>query len=281
MSPVDTERRPGPGAERRRQLRLQRRNERLREIWRVLVLVGATAGLGWVLLVQGWTLRNPSQVEVVGSRQVSREQIIQEARLRFPLQLLNLQPRQLAAQLAAALPVENVQVTRLMLPPRLRIDLVDRKAVARAERNTGKGLEQGYVDRLGNWMTSRQQSGANGSGAAPLLLVSGWQERLRPPLAQVLAHSQQLGSTLQEIHFEPNGNLWLITSSLGKVRLGLPDGQLARRLDILTHLSSHLGARVKGLRVQSIDLSDPDHPELGLPPKPRPGGPGGPGTGVD
>ena len=281
MTPVDTERRPGPGAERRRQLRLERRRQRLREIWRVLVLMAASAGLGWVLLGQGWTLRSPSQVEVVGSRQVSRDQIIQEARLRFPLQLLSLQPRQLAAELAAALPVENVQVTRLMLPPRLRIDLVDRKAVARAERRTAKGLEQGYVDRLGNWMTSRQQSGANGPGAAPLLLVTGWQEQLRPPLAQVLGRSGQLGSTLQEIHFEPNGSLWLVTSSLGKVRLGLPDGQLARRLAMLTHLSSHLASRVQGLKVQSIDLSDPDHPELGLPPKPRAGGPGGPGTGVD
>jgi len=281
VSPLETERRPGPGAERRRQLRLQRRNQRLQEIWRVLVLVGASAGLGWVLLGQGWSLRSPSQVEVVGSRQVSRDQIIQEARLRFPVQLLNLQPRQLAAQLAAALPVENVQVTRLMLPPRLRIDLVDRKAVARAERHTGKGLEQGYVDRLGNWMTSRQQSGANGTGGAPLLLVSGWQEHLRPPLAQVLGRSGQLGSTLVEIQFEPNGNLWLITSSLGKVRLGLPDGQLGRRLEMLSHLSSQLSSRVKGLKVQSIDLSDPDHPELGLPPKPRPGGPVGSGPGVD
>ena len=281
MSPVDTERRQGPGAERRRQLRQQRRSERLREIWRVLVLVGASAGLGWVLLGQGWTLRSPTQVEVVGSRQVSPDQIIQEARLRFPLQLLNLQPRQLADQLESTLPVENVQVSRLMLPPRLRIDLVDRKAVARAERRTGKGVEQGYVDRLGNWMTSRQQSGANGTTGAPLLLVSGWQEHLRPPLAQVLGRSGQLGSTLLEIHFEPNGNLWLITSSLGKVRLGLPDGQLGRRLDMLSHLSSHLATRVQGLKVQSIDLSDPDHPELGLPPKPRTAGPGGPGSGVD
>ena len=41
MSPLETERRPSPGAERRRQLRLQRRSQRLREIWRVLVLVGA------------------------------------------------------------------------------------------------------------------------------------------------------------------------------------------------------------------------------------------------
>jgi cell division protein FtsQ len=97
----------------------------------------------------------------------------------------------------------------------------------------------------------------------------------------VLGRSGQLGSTLVEIQFEPNGNLWLITSSLGKVRLGLPDGQLGRRLDMLSHLSSQLSSRVKGLKVQSIDLSDPDHPELGLPPKPRPGGPVGSGPGVD
>jgi len=163
-----------------------------------------------------------------------------------------------------------------MLPPRLRIELVDRQAVARAQRRSARGPEQGYVDRLGNWMTSRQQRGGFGGGGggggaakAAAVQVLGWQERLRPALALVLKQQGQLGSSLQQVRFEPNGSLWLRTAALGNVHLGPPDQQLTRRLEVLQHLSTHLPAELKSLTVQSIDLSDPDKPELGLPGKTR------------
>lgn len=268
------------GVERRRELRLQRRRERLRNLWRIVVLAGAATGLGWLLLRQGWVLRTPAQIEVLGSRQVGRDQVIREGELKLPLQLLSLRPQQLSARLSAGLPVEQVQVSRLMLPPRLRIELVDREAVARAERRGPRGLEQGYVDRLGNWMTSRQQRGSAGKAAA--VRVLGWQERLRPALAQILDRREQLGSPLQLVRFEANGSVWLRTAALGNVHLGPADQRLPRRLEVLQHLSSQLPQQIRGLKVQSIDLSDPDRPELGLPAVPgRSAAAGRSGQGVD
>jgi cell division protein FtsQ len=199
---------------------------------------------------------------------VSREQVIREAQLRLPQPLLGLKPQELAQRLSAGLPVEQVQVSRLMLPPRLRISLVEREAVAQAQRRSSKGMERGYVDRLGNWMTSRQQR-SSGRNRTPQVMVMGWQERLRAPLAEVITQQDQLGSTLQQVRFEPNGSLWLRTAALGDVHLGLPDERLSRRLDVLRHLSTHLPKQIKTLKIQSIDLSDPERPELGLPGKGR------------
>jgi cell division protein FtsQ len=255
------------GAARRRELRLQRRRERLRNLWRILVLGGTAAGLGWLLLREGWVLRSPSQIEVSGSRQVSRDQVLLEGRLKLPLQLLSLRPQELASRLSTSLPVEQVQVSRLMLPPRLRIDLVDRQAVARAQRRNGRREEMGYVDRLGNWMTARQQRGS-AAAAAPRVQVLGWQERLRPELALILAARDRLGSPLQQVRFDANGSVWLRTAALGDVHLGPADARLGRRLQVLQHLSSQLPQQIRGLKVQSIDLSDPDRPELGLPARP-------------
>lgn len=254
-------------AERRHQLRQQRRRDRLKQLWRILVLSGSAAGLGWLLLREGWVVQSPNQVIVLGSRQVNREQVIREGGLRFPLSLLAVSPQQLRSRLAASLPVEQVQVSRLMLPPRLRIELVDREAVAQAQRRTGRGEENGYVDRLGNWMSSRQQR-SGGSASLPQVRVIGWQQRLREPLALVLAKRDQLGSRLEEIHFEANGNLGLRTATLGSVHLGPPDERLPRRLEVLQHLSRQLPQQLKKLQVQSIDLSDPEKPELGLPGQP-------------
>ena len=257
----------GLSAQRRKELRQQRRRERWRNLWRIVVLAGSASGLGWLLLSEGWVVRSPSQIEVLGSRQVNREQVIREGQLQLPLQLLSLRPLQLTARLSAGLPVEQVQVTRLMLPPRLRIELVDREAVAQAQRRSGSRYEQGYVDRLGNWMTSRQQRSTSGANA-PSVQVLGWQERLRPALALILARRDRLGSPLQQVRFEPNGSVWLRTAALGNVHLGPADARLEQRLDVLQHLSSQLPQQIRGLKVQSIDLSDPDRPELGLPGRP-------------
>ncbi len=104
-----------PGAERRRQLRHERQADRLLNLWRLVVFSAMAGGLGYGLLTQGWTLRSPRQVEVSGSRLVSRDQVIQAAGLSFPQPLLALQPRQIIQTLTTALPVENVRVSELLV----------------------------------------------------------------------------------------------------------------------------------------------------------------------
>lgn len=272
-----------PGVERRRQLRLQRRQERLRNVWRLVVFSAAAAGLGYGLLRQGWTLNGPSQVEVSGSKRVSREQAIAAAELRFPMPLLTLDPRLLRSELLDALPVEQVTVQRLILPPRLLIELVDRQVVARAERRTAKGTEQGYVDRLGNWISSSQQAmGSSDSQPETAIQVQGWQARFKPTIVKLINRRDDLGSPLKTIRFEPDGTLWLTTGTLGEVKLGGPDGDLPRRLEVLRYLSGELPKQIQGQGVRSIDLSDPDQPELGLPaPAVNSSNPKQPGRGVD
>lgn len=250
-----------PGAERRRQLRRQRRNQRLRHLWRLLVFTALAGGLGYCLLRQGWILRGPSQIEVSGSTQVSREQVIRAAGLSFPLPLLGLQPKKLDEELRAALPIERVSVSRLMLPPRLRIELVDREAVARAERHISEGVERGYVDRVGNWIVNRQEPAVRIKGNATLKVV-GWNERHRPALQHLLEARARLGPGLREVRFDPAGSIWLETSELGPIRLGPNDGQLPRRLEVAKALMTSLPARMKGRQPRLIDLSDPEQPEL-------------------
>lgn len=252
-----------PGVERRRELRRQRRLERLRDGWRLLVYGALASGLGVLLLRQGWMLQGPSQVEVSGSSLVSRDQVIQAARLRFPQPLLSLQPRLLSTTLANSLPVEQVKVSRLMLPPRLKVELVDREAVARAQRRTPNGQEVGFVDRTGSWINADARSRTRLKGQATIQ-ITGWNERNRPALAKVLEARGRIGPGLQEIRFDPDGALWITTRELGLLRLGPADSQLNQRLQVLAHLNTTLPARLAGKRPLSIDLTDPDQPELSL-----------------
>ncbi|MFO8238735.1 MAG: FtsQ-type POTRA domain-containing protein [Prochlorococcaceae cyanobacterium] len=258
-----------PGVERRRELRLQRRNERLRNGWRMLVLLGLSAGLGTLLLREGWTLTSAEQVEVGGSRHIDREQVISAAGLDFPQPLLSLEPRRLAAQLKDTLPVEEVQVSRWMAPPRLRVELVDREPAAPAQRRGPNGLEQGFVDRNGHWMSARQAQGLS-DAAIEGPLVLGWQERHRPALSLMLRASERLSADLRQIRFEPSGALTLQSARLGEVHLGPGDQRLPRRLEVLDHLIETLPPHLQGKALQAIDLTEPEQPELALkkPPKP-------------
>jgi len=255
-----------PGSERRRQLRQQRLRERLRNGWRLLVLLALSGGLGYGLLRQGWILNGPNQVEVIGSALVRPEHVVRAAQLTFPQSLLALQPKQIATALVNALPVERVRVSRLMAPARLRVELADRQAVARAQRRSAKGIEQGYVDSLGHWLSMRQGRALATKGSKGFL-VEGWQPNHRPVVALVLAERERLalGSDLRQLRFDPSGTIWLQSARLGQVRLGPPDSQLARRLEVLGHLQKQLPDQLQARRLQSIDLSDPEQPELGLP----------------
>ncbi len=267
---------PSPGAQRRQELRQQRRADRWRHGWRFLVYSALAAGVGYGLMRQGWMLRNAAQVEVSGSALVNREQVIEAANIRFPQPLLGLQPSELSRNLSDSLPVELVSVSRLMMPPRLRIELKDRQVVARAERRQAGGLAQGFVDQRGAWISERQTHGLASPGDSSLRVL-GWSERHRATIARLLEVREDFQGGLREIRFDPEGNLWVTTGNLGAVRLGLEDGQLDRRLLALLHLNQNLPKKLGSQRPGSVDLTDPDQPELsvGSPSAPAIANPGG------
>lgn len=248
------------GLKRRQELRRQRRLERLVQIWRLLALLAAAAGLGWVLLRHGWLLQSPAQVTVQGMAGLGRDQVIKAADLRFPQPLLDLDPGELRRRLAAQLPVDQVIVQRHMLPAGLTIKLLPRVAVARAQRLTSAGLENGFVDRTGHWISARQQA-IGGAPVTSQLLITGWQGQHQAGIEMLLRHIPA-SAGVTELRFRPEGDLWLVSSHLGMVRFGSLDDRLQRRLQVLDHLASDLSKTpaVRGSR--AIDLDDPEHPEL-------------------
>ena len=271
---VSPARQRNEGVQRRRELRRRKRLSLLARCWRLLALMAASTGLGWLLLRHGWVLRNAEQVQVSGAWGFSRDQIIEAAGLRFPAPLLGLNPKEIRQRLSGSLPVEQIQLQRHMLPPQLNISLRQRQAVARAQRRKASGLENGFVDRTGAWITRQQQAKAR-SSTTPSLMVMGWQQRYAPTIKQLLLQLPKQAS-VQRLDFRRNGELWLISDRLGPVRMGPLDGQLQRRLLVLGHLAETWGGKPPSPDTRALDLTNPEHPELVLKPpkakKPAPSG---------
>ena len=263
-SPARAQGAPSVGLQRRRELRRRKRMHLAAQLWSLLLLLSASAGLSWLLVRHGWLLRTPAQVQLSDRSPFSRDQVISAAGLRFPLELLSLDGASMQQRLGANLPVENISVQRQLWPPKLLIDLRLRQAVARAQRQTPQGSETGYVDRTGAWI-SRVQQQASEVGAVPALKVVGWQARHASTVGFLLRELPP-AAAISQVEFRRNGELWLQSRALGAVRFGSLDQRLPRQLEVLSHLAEQQPLAQEP--TQALDLSDPERPELVLvPPK--------------
>ena len=262
-SPTRAQRAPSEGLQRRRELRRRQRMHLAAQLWSLLLLLSVSAGLGWLLLRHGWLLRTPMQVQLTNRSPFDRDQVISAAGLRFPLELLSLDSASMQQRLGANLPVENISVQRQLWPPKLLIHLQLRQAVARAQRQTTQGLETGFVDRTGAWI-SRAQQQASDVGAVPALKsrrLAGAprQHRELPTARATTCRSRQPGGIQAQWRaLAAKSDHWERFVSATWINA------LPRQLEVLSHLAEQQPLAQEP--TQALDLSDPERPELVLVP---------------
>ena len=184
-------------AARRRDLRRQRRQTLLLQLWRFVALLLLSGGFSWILLRHGWTLRGPDAVILTGGAALETTQVIEAAKLRFPSPLLEVSPRELEQQLVGALPVHSAHVQRRMLPARLVISLKPEIPVAKAVRQGPAGRERGLLNAQGGWIP------LNDAAPEPLttIVVRGWNDQQRAQIAALLQQRDRFaGMLLSLIH---------------------------------------------------------------------------------
>ena len=251
---------------RRRDLRRQRRRTLLLQLWRLVALLLLSGGFSWILLRHGWTLRSPEAVILTGGAALESNQVIEAAKLRFPSPLLEVSPRELERQLVRELPVRSAQVERQMLPARLIVSLKPEIPIAKAERQGPSGRERGLLNAEGEWISL--------SDAAPEpltnIVVRGWNNQQRNQVAALLKQQGRLKGILQAIILHPDGNISLITPGLGRINLGGEAALLNAQIETILHLNKTLPEHLRKGPQSSLDLSNPNRPELQLPAPPMP-----------
>ena len=279
-APAKRQRKPvtlTPQLERRRALRRQQRQQLLIQLWRVVVLLLLSTGLGWILLRHGWTLEGTNQVIVRGDTGISPDLVSKVGGLSFPQPLLEINLKTLEAQLRQELPVQSAQAERRLLPARLDVQLVGQIPVARATRRLAGGMETGMVDGEGHWIQTNTK--APSPAPSSTITVEGWSADKRPVLAELLEQRGRISDNLESIVLHPDGAISLRTRRLGRINLGRDSDRLVQQIDALVQLNRtmppHLLEQGKG----SIDLSNPDRPELERPAKkPKPSQKAAPGA---
>ena len=251
---------------RRRELRRQRRQTLLLQGWRLVVMLLLSGGFTWILLRHGWTLRDPEAVVLRDGAALETDQVIKAAKLRFPQPLLEVSPRALEQQLISALPVRSAQVERQMLPARLIVSLKPEIPIAKAERQGPSGRERGLLNAEGQWIPLSDAS------PEPLtnILVRGWNDQQRGRVAALLQQRDRFKGMLKAVVLQPDGNVSLVTTGLGRIDLGGDPALLNTQIETIVHLNNTLPEHLRQVGQSSLDLSNPDRPELQLPNPPAP-----------
>jgi cell division protein FtsQ len=251
---------------RRRELRRQRRQTLLIQLWRFVALLLVSSGFSWILLRHGWTLRSPEALILTGGTALEANQVIEAAKLRFPQPLLEVSPRALEQQLIKSLPVQSAHVQRRMLPARLVISLKPEIPVAKAVRQGPFGRERGLLNAEGQWIP------LSDALPEPLteIVVRGWNDQQRSQIAALLQQRDRFEGRLKAIVLHPDGNVSLITTALGQIDLGGEPALLNAQIETIVHLNKTLPKQLRQAHQSSLDLSNPDRPELQLPTPPEP-----------
>jgi cell division protein FtsQ len=251
---------------RRRELRRQRRQTLLIQLWRFVALLLVSGGFSWILLRHGWTLRSPEALILTGGTALEANQVIEAAKLRFPQPLLEVSPRALEQQLIKSLPVQSAHVQRRMLPARLVISLKPEIPVAKAVRQGPFGRERGLLNAEGQWIP------LSDALPEPLteIMVRGWNDQQRGQIAALLQQRDRFEGRLKAIVLHPDGNVSLITTALGQIDLGGEPALLNAQIETIVHLNKTLPKQLRQAHQSSLDLSNPDRPELQLPTPPAP-----------
>ena len=229
-----------------------------------LLLLGG--GCAWILLRHGWRLRSSDVVVRTGGAALETSQVIEAAKLLFPQPLLEISPRALENQLIRELPVRTAQVERRMLPARLIISLKPEVPVAKAMRQGPNGRERGLLNADGQWIPLSEAS------PEPLtnIMVRGWNDQQRGQIAALLHQRDRFEGRLKAIMLHPDGGVSLITTGLGRIDLGGEPALLDTQIETILHLNKALPMHLRGAHHSSLDLSNPDRPELQLPSPPAP-----------
>lgn len=238
----------------------------LLQLWRFLAMLFLSGGFSWILLRHGWTLRSSDVVVLTGGAALETSQVLEAAKLSFPQPLLEISPRALENQLVRALPVHTAQVQRRIFPARLVISLKPEIPIAQAERRGPAGWERGLLNDAGEWIPLSDVL------AKPLtdIKVRGWNSPQRAQIAALLQQRDRFKGTLKAIVIDPDGSVSLITTELGRIDLGGEPALLNAQIETIVHLNKMLPKHLRQAHESSLDLSNPDRPELQLPAPPAP-----------
>lgn len=254
---------------RRQHLRAKRRIRSYQAIWRLLAIPALAAGTVWLATSPIWLIKSGNQIEVSDNQLLSAQVVQGLMPVPYPQSLLNVKPDDLADSLEAYAPIKSAVVSRRLIPPGLRVRVVERVPVAIAVPDTARPVkanpdqpvpfqEPGLIDAEGYWMPRDSFRDLGVSVGSPPLSVRGMRPGYEAAWQTIFQSLQRSPVKIIAIDWTQPSNL-ILQSELGAIHLGPYgnrfDDQMAA-LDRMRQISTQIDPK----KIAFIDLHDPANP---------------------
>ena len=261
-------------AQRRSQLKRRRQVRLVWGGWQSLAAIALLGGTVWLMSAPIWVVRSPEQIAIEGNTHLDKDQIRQLLGLTYPQSLWRLEPEAIAKGLKARAPIDEVIVTRQLLPPGLTVQIQELQpvAVVQVSAEPGAGLTEprtdrpqrpgavGLIDRNGQWIELSRYQQSQGGRSLPSLKLIAPPSRLAeqwPALYNQIKLAPVRISTLQ---WQDTNNL-ILETELGVIHCGPFGANFGQQLEQLANLRN-LSGQIDRNTLDYIDLRDPNRPLL-------------------
>ncbi|MEM7555319.1 MAG: FtsQ-type POTRA domain-containing protein, partial [Cyanobacteria bacterium P01_A01_bin.84] len=274
--------------ERRKQLRRLRQMKIIQSIWRTLAVSSFAGGLLWVAVQPIWVLEAPKQIKISGNKFFSQERIRSQLMLSYPQSLWRIQPGRIEKSLLKQPFIAQAVVTRSLFPPKLIVQIQERKPVAitnsdplgvipyggglatstsinsKVNSNKHKNQKQqqassvALIDADGVLIAVDKYTSLHPQAELPSLKVHGYTPKLRSQWIQIYQVLSQTSLKVMEINFQDSKNL-ILKTELGIVHFGVPSSLFPKQIEVLLQMRQ-LPKKLNSTEIDYIDIKNPEQP---------------------
>ena len=202
----------------------------------------------------------PQNISIFGSQLFSKEEIINNSTLKFPIPLIFIKTKLNEKELKENLSLENVLVTRQIFPFGLKILIKTRTPIAYGEKSLNGEKINGFIDENGFFINEKY---ANKENMKKLTTkVFGWKDIFREILSKILKSQKNNEVEFLTIKFASNGFLTIEEKSLKTIFLGPDPKIIETQLQIINVIKNQLNGKNILEKIDNIDLTDPNNPKI-------------------
>ena len=197
-------------------------------------------------------------IYIKGSKLFTNEEIIKNSSLNLNTPLIFVKTKYIERQLKKSFSLENVSISREVIPFGLKIFIKTRTPVAYGEKIVNNKKVSGFIDQNGYFIEKKFIDKKFTKKLSTS--VFGWKEIHINKTSEILNLIDKYDFEFININFSPNGFLTIEEKNLKRILLGLDTMMIEVQLQSLKNIKNQLKEKKLQDRIDYIDLTDPKNP---------------------
>ena len=203
---------------------------------------------------------NIQDIRIFGSELFSKNDIVKNSSLKFPIRLILINTYFLEKELKQNLSLKNISVNRELFPFGLKVKVNTRTPLAYGERLLNKEKIFGFIDKDGIFIEKQNVEEKKSKGLT--IKVFGWKEKFKKVLSEIFIAQENYDLDIVKISFSPNGFLTVEEKDLQTILLGFNPNLINYQLQIINNLKNEFKKNNFSEKIDNIDLTDPNKPKI-------------------